>query len=87
MDGIRISQSNDHPIAPLFLCDNDEDWIELETKVEIETKLFRPGSAKKYDFIAYATNQTRWRMRYESPAFSDGMTAAAITSTNSAGYF
>ena len=70
MDGTQINQSNDLPIAPLFLCDEGEDWIELETQVATERNLFRLGSAKKYAFIAYAANETKWKMRYESPGFS-----------------
>jgi hypothetical protein len=70
MSATHMSQTTDLPLAPLFLCDERSDWIELETRVETECKLFRLRSAKKYEFIAYAANQTKWKKQYETPRFS-----------------
>jgi hypothetical protein len=70
MAGAQLTQPNDLPVAPLFLCDEGEDWIELEAQVVTERKLFRHGSATKYELIAYAANETKWNMRYSSPGSS-----------------
>ena len=58
------------PHAPVFLCDSDGDWIELENNVASERTLFRLRSNRRYEFIAYAPDETKWTMMYESRGFS-----------------
>lgn len=60
----------DLPAAPLFLCDAEGDWIELETLVARKRTLLRRYLGQEYSFTAYAANGTKWVMRYESPGFS-----------------
>jgi len=63
-------QPIDVPVAPLFLCTTDGDWIELEEIAATERTLLKLGTSRKYEFTAYAADETKWRMRYERPGFS-----------------
>lgn len=69
-DKTIAQQSVDLPAVPLFLCDAGCTWIELEEIAATERALFRPRPAKKFEFIAYAADEAKWIMRYESPGFS-----------------
>lgn len=60
-------QPIDLPVAPLFLCDADSDWIEFKSLIATEHTILRPASGKRYQFIAYAADESKWDMQYESP--------------------
>ncbi|MGJ5817380.1 hypothetical protein [Paludibaculum fermentans] len=55
------------PCAPVFLCDGDGDWMQLEKTVKTERTLFRLHSAREFEFTAYAADETKWTLRYTCP--------------------
>jgi hypothetical protein len=67
---IQVNEEDQLPIAPLFLLDNSGEWIQFESTVATDHTLFRLRSAKRYEFIAYDANQTKWKKQYENPHFS-----------------
>jgi hypothetical protein len=82
---MRVDESQmrppDQPIAPLFLCGADRDWIELKEIVATERILLRSATVKKYEFLAYAADETKWNMRYESPGLSIWTRLSQFTQT------
>jgi len=81
VDGAIGGHATALPVAPLFLCDAEGDWIELESLVATERTLLRNDPRKKYEFIAYAAEETKWVMRYESPGFSVWTRLLAVVRT------